>query len=73
MLELTVLLLVFLFVAPNNVFAYLDPGTGSYLTQIVIGSLLGGIYVGKRYFVKIISFFKNAKKKDAEDDKEAKS
>ena len=67
--------LVFLFVAPTQIHAYLDPGTGSYITQILIGVILGGLYAVKIYWKKIItyskalvSFFKkNGKKTKSQD------
>lgn len=34
-------------------YAYIDPGTGSYLFQFVIAGLLGGTYFMRGYIVKI--------------------
>ena len=42
---------------------YLDPGTGSYITQLLIGSLIGGLYLFKAYFTKIIEFIKKLTQK----------
>ena len=42
---------------PRKIYAYLDPGTGSYLFQIVIAALLGGLYMAKIYWNKIKFFF----------------
>ena len=36
--------------------AYLDPGTGSYILQLVIGALVGGLLLVKIYFKKIKEF-----------------
>lgn len=41
----------------KNAHAYLDPGTGSYIIQIIIGSALGAGYVLKVYFGRIVKFF----------------
>lgn len=41
-----------------SAFAYLDPGSGSYILQAVIAGVLGGAYAIKLYWFKIISFFK---------------
>ncbi|OGK38555.1 hypothetical protein A3F34_01240 [Candidatus Roizmanbacteria bacterium RIFCSPHIGHO2_12_FULL_44_10] len=61
------LLLVYLFVAVKNSHAYLDPGTGSYILQVVVGSLLAGGYFFKdalgRFFKKTTGFFKKVSKK----------
>lgn len=39
--------------------AYLDPGTGSMMLQIVIASLIGGLFALKGYWSRIKSFFSN--------------
>lgn len=44
---------------PDNVYGYLDPGTGSYFLQLMLAALLGSLYVIKVYWKKIRSFFKN--------------
>jgi hypothetical protein len=44
---------------PNNVYAYLDPGTGSYVLQLAIAALLGGLYAVKVFWKRITNFFKN--------------
>ncbi|HCR81155.1 MAG TPA: hypothetical protein DIV47_01585 [Candidatus Pacebacteria bacterium] len=55
-----VLLLLFItLIFPPRVQAYLDPGTGSYITQLLIGSLVGGLYLIKVYFSKIVAFIKS--------------
>jgi hypothetical protein len=41
----------------NNV-AYLDPGSGSYLLQLLIAGLLGGFFVVRSSWDKIKSFFR---------------
>ncbi len=37
--------------------AYLDPGTGSMILQIVLGGVAGLMVVGKLYWAKFTSFF----------------
>ena len=38
---------VFLFMLPASAFAYVDPGTGSMIVQIVIAALVGGaVFIG---------------------------
>ncbi|MFN2127388.1 MAG: hypothetical protein ACK2TU_05965 [Anaerolineales bacterium] len=39
--------------------AYLDPGSGSFILQLIVASLLGGLFLMRRYWNKIISFFRN--------------
>ena len=52
---------LYLFVALDQAQAYLDPGTGSYLLQIALATLLGGAYIFKGYLGKakdhLSSFF----------------
>ncbi|HRK61078.1 MAG TPA: hypothetical protein PLY88_00840 [Candidatus Omnitrophota bacterium] len=46
-------------------FAYIDPGAGSALFQLIIAGLAGLLWIVKVYWQKIISFFsrkKNGKK-----------
>jgi hypothetical protein len=53
--RLSPLFLLTLLVAaiPGTAHAYLDPGTGSYLLQLLIGSLLGGLYAVKLLWGRI--------------------
>jgi len=59
MLELIIAIMLFLFISPGQVKAYLDPGTGSYITQLVIGLILGVSYLTKVYWFKIKSSIKS--------------
>jgi hypothetical protein len=38
--------------------AYLDPGSGSYLIQLLIGGLVGILFLLKVYWRRIVSFVK---------------
>jgi hypothetical protein len=69
MLLLIVLIISFLFVFPGEVYAYIDPGSGSYLTQVVLGFVFGGLFMIKLYWNKI----KNAIFKNKSKDKKEKS
>jgi len=56
---------------PRQAYAYLDPATGSYITQIVIAAVIGGLFAIKQYSYKIKTFFKNRfPKKEALDEDE---
>jgi hypothetical protein len=39
--------------------AYLDPGSGSFIIQILIATLVGGLFIVKSYWQKITVFFRN--------------
>ena len=62
-ISLLVLMSLFLLSVPEKVYAYLDPGTGSYVLQVLVASLLGaGVMVGS-YRKKIKSFIDKILKK----------
>ncbi len=42
---------------PNVFFAYIDPGTGSYLLQLALAGLLGAGYTVKMYWARITKLF----------------
>ena len=46
------------FVFPGTSAAYLDPGTGSFIFQIIIAGVVGGLYTIKTYWRNIKGFFK---------------
>ena len=60
-------MLVFVVVMPKIVWAYLDPGSGSYLLQMILGVVLGGVYFFRNSLKilkdKIASFVKKIFKK----------
>ncbi len=43
-------------VLPGIAHAYLDPGTGSYILQIVVGALLGGLFAVGIFWRRVIAF-----------------
>ncbi|PIT97472.1 hypothetical protein COT77_01270 [Candidatus Berkelbacteria bacterium CG10_big_fil_rev_8_21_14_0_10_41_12] len=51
-----VLLILFPF---SYTHAYLDPGTGSYIIQVLIGLVFGAGYALKVYGHRIVKFFSN--------------
>ncbi len=44
---------------PRTVYAYLDPGTGSYIIQIILAALVGVAFTVKIYWTKVKTFFVN--------------
>lgn len=40
------------------IFAYLDPGTGSLILQVLIASLVGAFFVLKNFWKKVVFFLK---------------
>jgi len=55
-LSLIFLLPIFL---SQNAFAYLDLGTGSYIFQVMVAVVIGGLYTIKMHWQKIKTFFSN--------------
>lgn len=56
----TLLLLAALAVilAPEAAHAYIDPGTGSMLLQLLIAGLLGSLYGLKMYWRRLVLYFR---------------
>jgi hypothetical protein len=52
-------ILIFLFAFTGKAYAYLDPGTGSYILQMLVAGALGGIFVLKTFWRSIMNFFVN--------------
>jgi hypothetical protein len=53
------------------VLLYIDPGSGSYLVQVIIAAVLGGLFYFKNLWLKIKSLFIKSKKETPPgDDKE---
>jgi hypothetical protein len=45
-------------IVPTDASAYIDPGTGSYILQIIAAGLLGGLFAIKMFWFQVKSFFK---------------
>ena len=46
---------------------YIDPGSGSYLVQVLIGAVLGFIMFFKNIKLYILSFFRRSPKKQKDE------
>ena len=57
-------LIIFFGILPAPSHAYLDPGTGSYLLQILSAGILGALFIIKTYWHKIKKFFVKKKPQD---------
>ncbi len=49
--------LLFLAIAVTPVHAYLDPGTGSFILQMILGGVAGAALLVKVYWQKFMGFF----------------
>lgn len=50
---------LFLLMFPQAAHAYLDPGTGSYMLQIILAAFVGVAFTIKIYWTKVKNFFVN--------------
>jgi|TARA_B110000438_G_C15820808_1_gene654375 hypothetical protein len=48
---------IFILLLPTNVYAYLDPGSGSALITAIFSFFAAIVYTAKKYFYKIRHFF----------------
>jgi hypothetical protein len=55
---LAVVVLIFTLSLPHHAYAYLDPGSGSYMLQILLGTLVAGFFAIKQYWHRLKFFFK---------------
>lgn len=53
---------------PQTAYAYLDPGTGSYIIQMAIAILLGASFTIKIYWKKIKTYFAKFSSKKQKND-----
>lgn len=65
--NLLFLLLIFLMM-PKKVDAYIDPGTGSYVFQIIMAAILGSLVAIRMFWKKIIYFFRKVFSKKSKND-----
>jgi hypothetical protein len=64
-LLLPALLLLFV---PSLAHAYLDPGTGSYVLQLLIGTVLGGLFALGVFWRRVVASVKRLFKRRGDDD-----
>jgi len=50
--------------------AYLDPGSGSFILQLLLAALVGSLFILKTYWKRIISFFRKRSSQDEHSDEE---
>lgn len=48
----------------SAIFLYVDPGSGSYLVQVIIAAILGAMFYMKNLWWKIKSFFNRGSKEE---------
>ncbi len=63
-----ILALGYVLIFSQYAYAYLDLGTGSYILQILIATIVGGLFVIKPFFRKIKNFFKRLFRREIKDE-----
>jgi len=59
------ILAIFVFVAfAKPAFAYIDPGSGSMILQVILVAFVAGWFTIKNYWLRIIGLFKGGSKRD---------
>ena len=51
--------IIFIFFTPQKALAYIDPGTGSMMVQVLIGVLVGALFALKTFWKRIAIFLKD--------------
>jgi len=67
--DVVILTVILLFCSVWEVYAYIDPGTGSYIIQVVIGVFLGAAFALKLYWEKVRAYFSKLFSKRTKSDK----
>jgi hypothetical protein len=67
-----VLICLLLVLLSRDAHAYIDPGTGSFIFQLIIGGLIGSAFAIKLFWRNIKGFFHNlfSKSQEEKDDEE---
>lgn len=50
---------LYFFVFSKEAHAYIDPGTGTYIMQLIVAFIIGGVFFIKTYWRKIQTFLAN--------------
>ena len=59
----TVLLLLVISERPAE--AYIDPGTASYVFQVIAGAILGGVFLLRTYWTRVVTTVRSLVSRDA--------
>lgn len=55
--------LVVVALSAGDAMAYIDPGTGSLLLQMIIAGVIGGLFHFRRYLTSLISYLRNGRQR----------
>jgi flagellar biosynthesis protein FliQ len=57
-LVITIAIFVYSVIFVQTAYAYVDPGTGSYIFQIIVVGVISGLFAMKLCWAKLISFYR---------------
>lgn len=66
-----VLVLAFSFMVIPVANAYIDPGSGSFIIQMLVGAALGASLAIKVFWRRLVSFFTGRKRDDADEEQQS--
>jgi hypothetical protein len=71
-ITLLIALVLVCLVFPRPAYAYLDPGTGSYILQLILAALLGVAFAVKLFWKNIKTFFQDlfSREEDREEEED---
>lgn len=69
--EISLFFLIFL-LFPTQAMAYIDPGSGSMLLQLILGGVAGLFVIIRLYWHRFLSFFGIRNKKEVENEESEK-
>jgi len=55
--QIFIIYILFSSLFPQKAYAYLDPGTGSYILQLLAAFVIGGLFALKMFWGKVKTFF----------------
>ncbi len=58
-------LVMLLVIAERPAQAYIDPGTASYMFQVVAGAVLGGVFLARSYLSRMMMALRSLYSRDA--------
>ena len=62
--NILIFICIYMLALSKEAYAYIDPGTGSLILQGLIGTLIAGFFVIKKYWEQLKLFFKGNRKKN---------
>jgi len=64
-LPLMSIVLLLLVISERPAEAYIDPGTASYVFQVIAGAILGGVFLLRTYWARVLTTVRSLVSRDA--------